>query len=320
MTRIFAGIDLGGTNTSCALAADDGGILAQQTIPTLSHEGPDAVLSRIATTLEGMANEMGERPQAAGIGVPGLADRAKGTTLFLPNLATQWRGVAVAPFLGGRIGCPVYLLNDVRIATLGEMTFGLKSNTGTMIFFALGTGIGGGVVVDGKLRLGPLGAAGELGHQTILPDGPLCGCGNHGCLEALASGPAITAEGVRLLLSGMAPRLYVLTNGRVDQVSPKSMAEAAGQGDDAIREAIVRAATYLGIGIANIVTALHPDLVVLGGGVAAIGALLLDTVRTTVRNRVRMFPVDEVSIQASLLGDKAGLYGGVALAMRGGDV
>jgi glucokinase len=159
-----------------------------------------------------------------------------------------------------------------------------------------------------------------LGHQTILPDGPLCGCGNHGCLEALASGPAITAEGVRLMLSGMAPRLYEMTGGKIADVSPKSMACAAATGDAAIREAIVRAASYLGIGAANIVTALHPDLVVLGGGVAAIGDLLLDTVRTTVRNRVRMFPVDDVAIEISRLGDKTGLYGGIALATRGGEV
>ena len=320
MARVFASIDLGGTNTSCALASGDGAILAERTIPTQSNQGPDAVLDRIASTLEALASEVGEGPQAAGMGVPGLADRANGTTLFLPNLPTQWRGVAVAQFLSARIACPVYLLNDVRIATLGEMTFGLASKTGTMVFFALGTGIGGGIVVDGRLRLGPLGAAGELGHQTILPDGPLCGCGNHGCLESLASGPAITAEGVRLMLSGMAPRLYEMTCGKVAEVSPKSMAAAAAAGDDAIRQAIVRAAGYLGIGAANIVTALHPDLVVLGGGVAAIGGLLLDTVRTTVRNRVRMFPVDGVAIEISRLGDKTGLYGGIALAVQGGKV
>jgi glucokinase len=175
-------------------------------------------------------------------------------------------------------------------------------------------------VVDGRLRLGPLGAAGEFGHQTILPDGPLCSCGNHGCLEALAGGLAITAEGVRLLLAGIAPKLYELTGGRIEEVNPKSMAAAAAAGDEAIREAIVRAASYIGIGAANMVTALHPDLVVLGGGVAAIGALLLDTVRTTVRRRVRMFPVDNVSIENSVLGDKAGLYGGIALAMRHGEI
>jgi glucokinase len=318
VARIVASIDLGGTNTACALASGDGAILVERTIPTLPHQCPDAILSRIASTLEGMAAEIGERPDTIGMGVPGLADRANGRTLFLPNLATQWRGVEVSQFLGTRIGCPVYLLNDVRIATLGEMTFGSTCKAGTMVFISIGTGIGGGIVVDGKLRLGTLGAAGELGHQTIVPDGPLCVCGNHGCLEALASGLAITAEGVRLL--GIAPKLYEMTGGRVEEITPKSMAAAAAAGDEAIREVIVRAATYIGIGAANMVTALHPNSVVLGGGVAATGALLLDTVRTTVRQRVRMFPVDEVSIENSVLGDKAGLYGGIALAMRHGEV
>lgn len=320
MERVYASVDLGGTNTTCALASGDGTILAERAIPTLSHEGPAAVLERIAAVVEALAGEIGQKPEAVGMGVPGLADRVKGSTLFLPNLATQWRGVAVAPFLCARIGCPVYLLNDVRIATLGEMTFGKRSPAGTLVFFAIGTGIGGGIVIDGRLRLGPLGAAGELGHQTILPDGPLCGCGNRGCLEAIASGPAITGEGVRLVRSGMAPQLQALTGGRTDEVSPKSMAAAAEAGDEAVRGALARAAGYLGIGVANMVTALHPDLVVLGGGVAAIGALLLETVKATVRSRVRMFPVDDVSIESSALFDKAGLYGGIALAMRGGQV
>ena len=320
MEDVFASIDLGGTNTTCALATGDGAILAEHVIPTLSQEGPDAVLGRIAARFDELTCETGQRPAAAGMGVPGLADRAAGTTLFLPNLATQWRGVAVASLLGSRLGCPVYLLNDVRIATLGEMTFGSGSSSGTMVFFAIGTGIGGGIVVDGKLRLGPLGAAGEIGHQTIVPDGPLCGCGNYGCLETLASGPAITAEGVRLLRSGMAPELHRLTAGNVDAVSPKSMAAAAEAGDQVVREAIVRAARYLGIGAANMITALDPDLVVLGGGVAAIGSLLFETVKDTVGRRVRMFPLDRLSIRNSALADKAGLYGGIALAMRGGNV
>ena len=187
-----------------------------------------------------------------------------------------------------------------------------------MLFFALGTGVGGGVVVDGNLRLGPLGAAGELGHQTILPDGPLCGCGNRGCLETLASGPALAAEGVRLMRSGLAPRLRELTEGSLDRITPREMAAAAQAGDEAVRHAIVRAAGYLGIGVANLVTALHPELVVLGGGVAAIGPLLFDTVRAVVRERVRMFPADGIRIEPSLLEDKAGLYGAIALAARRG--
>jgi glucokinase len=187
-----------------------------------------------------------------------------------------------------------------------------------MAFFAIGTGIGGGLAIGGGLHLGPLGAAGELGHQTILPDGPVCGCGNRGCLEALASGPAITAEGIRLVLIGQAPPLHDRVAGDWTRITPASMAAAAADGDAAVRLALVRASEYIGIGVANVVTTLHPDLVVLGGGVAEIGSLLLDTVRETVRARVRMFPVDGVRIERAALGEKAGLWGGIALAMRGG--
>jgi len=163
-----------------------------------------------------------------------------------------------------------------------------------------------------------LGAAGELGHQTILPDGPRCGCGNRGCLETLAAGPAIAAEGIRLMQSGLAPKLYELVEGDASRVTTREMAAAAQAGDKNVAETIVRAARYLGIGVANVVVVIHPDLVVLGGGVAQIGDLLFDTVRQTVRDCVGMFPTDGVTILPSALGENAGALGGIALAMKGG--
>jgi glucokinase len=212
----------------------------------------------------------------------------------------------------------VRLLNDVRTATLGELTYGHgQGQAASMVFFALGTGVGGGVAIDGVLRLGPLGAAGELGHQTILVNGPLCGCGNRGCLETLASGPAITAEGVRLLKTGLAPKLHELVAGDAGLITPKEMVAAAEAGDDAVRDAILRAAEYLGIGVANAVTILHPQLVVLGGGVAEMGAILIDRVDQVMRKRVGMFPTDDVRVVASRLGHRAGLLGAIALASRG---
>jgi len=318
MADIYVSVDLGGTNIACCLAGADGKILAESKTPTGSHEGPEAVVERMAQAVGELAEKVGSAPAALGMGVPGLVDVATGTTRFLPNLPTQWRDVPVAEMLSPRVGCPVYLLNDVRMATLGELTFGLGRSASTMVFFALGTGIGGGVVIDGKLRLGPLGAAGELGHLTVLPDGPRCGCGNHGCLETLASGPAITAEGVRLLLSGQAPKLHEIVGGDISAVSPRSMTRAAEAGDEAVAEAIVRAARYLGIGVADVITTLHPDLVVLGGGVAAIGTLLFATVRETVAERVKMFPTADIRIEPSALGEAAGALGGIALAMGGG--
>ena len=206
----------------------------------------------------------------------------------------------------------------VALATLGELVFGHGRTANTMVYFTLGTGIGGGIVVDGRVRLGPLGAAGELGHQTILPHGPLCGCGNRGCLETLATGPVLTSRGVWLLHSGRAAKLHEIVEGDPARVNPREMALAAAAGDESVRDEIITAAEYLGIGVANLVTALHPDLVVFSGGMSDLGPLLFDTVRETVRRRVRMFPPDDVRIERSLLADKAGMWGGVALAMRHG--
>lgn len=312
-----AAVDLGGTNIHAALADADGRVLAERITPTESHAGPQAVLERIAGVVGDLAQAAGRPPCALGMGVPGLVDLHRGITRFLPNLPTQWRDVPAAAILSGLTGCAVYLLNDVRTATLGELTFGRGRTSSTMLFFSIGTGIGGGVVIDRRLRLGPLGAAGELGHQTIQPDGPLCGCGNRGCLEALASGPALTGEGVRLLRTGLAPALHEITAGDGGRVTPETMA-AAAERDASVRAAIERAGGFVGIGVANLVTALHPDLVVIGGGVAAMGELLLAPIRRTVAERVRMLPVDGVRIECSALGDRAGIYGAAALALREG--
>jgi glucokinase len=184
-----------------------------------------------------------------------------------------------------------------------------------MVVFTLGTGIGGGVVIERKLRLGPLGAAGEIGHLTIQADGPLCGCGNRGCLETLASGPALIGEGTRLMKSGHAPHLYDMVEADADRITPRLLAQAAAAGDTSVREAVVRAARFLGIAVANVIAVIHPELVVLGGEVAGMGPLLIETVRREVRERVRLFPAESVRIEISALQDKAGLWGGVALAI-----
>jgi glucokinase len=312
--QVFASVDLGGTKIACALAGADGTVLMEERIATASHEGPAAVLDRVAALVGQLAARAAAHPAALGMGVPGLVDIRRGVTRFLPNLPTQWRDVPVAERLSVALGCPVFLLNDARMATLGEFAYGRGQAVDTMAFFTIGTGIGGGIVIDGKLRLGPLGAAGELGHQTLQPDGPLCGCGSRGCLEVLASGPALVAEGVRLLQSGLAPVLFDLVSGNIAAVTPKEMGAAARSGDAAVCQAIQRAASWLGIGVANVITTRAPELVVLGGSVAALGDLLLDPVRAVVRERVRMFPTEDVRIERSLLEDKAGLLGGIALA------
>ncbi|MEZ6110424.1 MAG: ROK family protein [Pirellulaceae bacterium] len=315
MAKALAGIDLGGTTIKAALAGTDGMPLVERSIPTQSHLGAADVLERIGQLIETMSSESNREVAAIGVGVPGLVDIATGITRFLPNFPGQWRDVAVAESLRARLKAPVRLLNDARTATLAELKFGhgVEQPNITLAFFTLGTGVGGGVAINGHLRLGPLGAAGELGHQTIRADGPRCGCGNRGCLETLASGPAIAAEGVRLMRMGLAPALHNLVAGNADLVTTREMAVAA-ETDAAIREAILSAANYIGIAAANVVTILHPDLIVLGGGVAELGDILTDTVTSVIQTRVGMFPADNVRVARSRLGERAGVLGAVALA------
>ncbi|UCF36547.1 MAG: ROK family protein [Acidobacteriota bacterium] len=318
MTRLFASVDLGGTYIKCAFADAEGNIKRSESVPTKSHEGAIKVLERMAGLITDTAQHVGEHPHAVGIGIPGVIDLHQGITKFLPNFPTDWNGIPVRETLEPKLGCPVYLLNDVRMATLGELTYGHGRESSTMVFLALGTGIGGGLVIEGRLRLGPNGAAAEIGHQTVLPDGPLCGCGNRGCVEALASGPAITGAGVRLLLGGQAPVLHEITGGDVAKVTTETMAEAVRMGEASVRAVVTKAADYIGIGIANMVTTLHPDLIVLGGGVAQMGEVLFVQIRKVLEERVRMVPTEDIAIKPSKLGPLAGTLGGIALAMKGG--
>ncbi|MFM7607154.1 MAG: ROK family protein [Prosthecobacter sp.] len=319
MSEVFASIDLGGTNIHAALTRGNGSLLAEVKQPTLSHEGPEAVVERMIAMIRGLTEQLAVTPLALGMGVPGLVDVGTGTTRFLPNMPTQWRGVTVRAMMEQALGFPVHVLNDARTATLGELVFGHGQSVSDLVFFTLGTGVGGGVVLDGKLRLGPLNAAGELGHQTVDPHGLPCGCGSHGCLETVASGPALTAEGVRLLLSGNAPRLHDLCGGDLNRVTAATVGQAAREGDTMLLKAIERMGRWIGIAAANLVSALHPRMIVLGGGVAQLGELLLEPMRQTLHARVGMFPTDDVEVRASQLGDRAGLLGGIALASRGAE-
>ncbi|WP_437226426.1 ROK family protein [Planctomicrobium sp. SH661] len=317
MPELFVGVDVGGTSVKFALAGADGKLVREGSIPTDSHEGPQAVLQRIGEYVKQLTAEAGVSPAALGMGLPGLVDARQGITRYLPNMTTHWKDVPAADILSRQLGCEVRLLNDVRMATYGELVYGHGRSVETMMFMAIGTGVGGGIVIDRKLRIGPLGAAGELGHQTIDPTGPLCGCGNHGCLETLASGTALAAEGIRLMLMGLAPALHDAVDGDPGKVTAEVMGEVAHL-DNPVKQAILHAASYLAIGIANVVVTIHPELVVIGGGVAKLGDLLLGRVRDDMQARVgRLFPVDNLRIETSQLGSEAGVLGAIALASQG---
>lgn len=318
--QYYTGVDLGGTMIKLAVGDGDGNILAEHSTPTDSHGGPEGVLGRIAQGAREVASKAGVEPAAMGIGLPGTVDIPNGKSVYLSNMPTHWRDVPVADILSEKLNYPVYILNDARVATLAELDFGVgrDSQSLTMIFLGLGTGIGGGVVVDGRLRLGAIGSAGELGHLIVEPDGRPCGCGGHGCLETFASGPALVGEAVRLLHCGQAPKLHEIVGGDVAKVTPRTMGDAAREGDEKIRIAIERAGRYLGVGIASLVAILYPDLVVIGGGVAGLGDLIFEPARRAVHEYVKMFDLGFLRIEPAVLGSRAGVLGAVALARRGG--
>lgn len=315
---IYGAVDLGGTGVKMALGSGQGTLKAEDKIPTNSHEGHEKVLQRIGRAVKDMQQKTGLVPKALGLAVPGTLDLLVGKSLFSPNFPGNWRDVPVRDILEKALSVPVYLLNDVRTATLGEYDYGWGKEANTMVFMALGTGLGGGVVADRKLHLGPIGSAGELGHMKVQQEGRLCGCGARGCLETLVSGPALTAEGIRLVLAGQAPKLQELVENDLNRLNPAVMGEAARQGENSVREVIRRMAGFLGNAIGNLAHVLHPDIVVIGGGLSGLGEMLLEPAREQMEKDICMMRPDSIRLEISRLGDQAGVKGALALARREG--
>jgi glucokinase len=285
------GIDLGVTNLKWACIEHDGEawqILGQGHVPTHSVEGPDAVIDRITGTAR---TAIGRWPsiETLGIGVPGLYDPLAGATRFLVNMPGHWTDIPVAGPVASALGLPVALINDARAFGLAELRLGAGRGADSMVGLTLGTGVGGVVAVNGRVHLGHDGTAGEVGHQTIDPDGPSCNCGNHGCLEAFARADRI-AEACG-----------------TDTV--EAAVEAASAGDARALEGLASVGRYIGIGIANMITIISPDRVVIGGGIAAAGPLLLDPIRAEIARRVLTTNLSDVEIVTAELGTWAGAIG-----------
>lgn len=316
----YIGCDLGGTNLRAAIVdVESGSVLHQMTIPTLAREGHEAVMKRMAELFLQIIQSAGMRKDeigGIGIGVPGVLDLEKGETLFLPNLPGTWSHVPLQATMQSYTALPTSLLNDVRSITNGEWRFGAGRGVDTVAVFAIGTGIGGGLVVNSQLHLGIGGTGGELGHMMIDFNGPRCGCGNHGCLEAYASAPAIAAMGMKAVAQGLTTRIGEMCEYDLNRITSKLIAQAAREGDEIAKDIFDKAGFYLGVAAANICVALGPRRIVIGGGVSRAGDLLLDPIRRTLRERVTVMPVEQVEVVPSKLGDNAGVIGVACWAAR----
>lgn len=309
---LVGAIDLGGTKILSLVLDERGAVRSEDLRPTDAADGPDAVLKRMSDSLQAaLQNAGGGTLRAAGLAVPGPVDTVRGVVAQAPNLP-GWRNVPVGKRLHELLGCPIVVENDANAAAWGEFTAGAGAGCRHMIFLTISTGIGAGLILDGRLYRGANGAAGELGHVPLLPDGPICGCHARGCLETLASGTAIARDAKEAVADGEAPLLERLAGG--EPVTAALVNEAAEQGERVAIDIIDRAARYLGSGLVAFVNIFNPDVIVLGGGTAKIGARLLDPATEELRTRAVRPSRDHVRILPAALGDRAGALGAAALA------
>jgi len=315
---LIVGIDLGGTQFRVCLADATGTIIRRQRWDTNAQAGPSAVIERMeAAVRETVAPEGLARVAGIGVGAPGPLNPWQGVVLGAPNLP-GWNAVPLRDMMQNGLGVPVYLGNDANLAALGELYFGAGQGLRNIVYITVSTGVGGGVISDGHLLLGANGLAGEIGHMTIEANGPRCACGNLGCLEALASGTAIAREARARLATGTQTAMRDLAHGDPERVTAVLVEQAARQGDAVAAAILHTAATYLGIGVVNVLHLFDPEMVIIGGGVSQAGELVFDPVFEVVQQRAMLPYRARTRIVRAQLADDAGLMGALALVMSEG--
>ena len=311
--RFVLGIDIGGTNLVVGSVAEDGArILATASEQTHAEAGAKDVLERLVCLAESaIAATRREAPDAeilgVGVGAPGPLDTKRGIVLLTPNLG--WVNLPLRQIIHERLGLPAWLDNDANCAVLGEWWVGAARGAKTAIGITIGTGIGGGLILDGKLYHGASDVAGEIGHTTIDTEGRRCKCGNYGCLEAYASGPNIALRAVEEIEAGAVSRLASLVGGDLTKITAQTVYQAAADGDDLALEVVNDTAKFLGVGIGNLLNVFNPEVVVVCGGVTLAGDHLFVPLQREVARRAFKPAVAACRIVPGELAGTAGVYG-----------
>ncbi len=307
-------VDLGGTKIVAAVVLPDGKIISRKYCLALADKGPEAVIDRLlsaANSAMSQAKLKTSELTEIGIAAAGILDVEEGIITTSPNLP-NWHDVPLRNIVADRLGITTYIINDANAAALGEHRFGAGKGVDNLIYLTVSTGIGGGIIIGGRLYSGSDGCAGEIGHMTIEAHGPQCKCGNFGCLEVLASGTAMAKEAAECLSQGETSSILDFAEGRFENITAETVALAARQGDPIACDIVSRAASYLGIGLANLVNIFNPELIVIGGGVSKMGDMLLEPARKVIKERAFQLPVRRVRIVRARLGSNAGILGAVA--------
>jgi glucokinase len=317
----IVGVDLGGTNIVVGVLPLDGGggtVLARHDLPTEAQRGAKFVVDRIVGLIEQcmadvLAEHGGVREDFAGVGIgsPGPLNRATGTVINTPNLG--WRNFPLRDLIANAVRLPATLDNDANCATYGEWWLGAGREVDSLVGLTLGTGIGGGIVLNGEIFHGASDAAGEIGHMTIEANGRKCKCGNYGCLEAYASGPAIALRAVEGIEAGAESLLPALVNGRLEDITAATVYEGVVLGDPYANEVMRETAKILGAGIANMINVLNPEMIVIAGGVTRAGDHLFSPLRAEVRRRAFRSAQEACEIVSAQLPGTAGVIGAIAV-------
>jgi glucokinase len=308
-------VDLGVTSIKVGVVPYDGGnVLGMRSMPTNSDHGAKFVVDRMVEMIRGCMQDAAREENipeegfiGIGLGSPGPLDRKTGTVIETPNLG--WRNFPLRDLISNSIGLEAELDNDANCATIGEWWMGAGQGVQTLIGVTLGTGIGGGIVLDGRVFHGAADVAGEVGHMTIDSTGRKCKCGNYGCLEAYASGPAIAARAIEGLETGDTSILPSLVNDDLSRITAETVYEAIVAGDLYAKEVMRETAKFLGVGLANLINILNPGMVVISGGVTQAGEHLFEPLRAQIRRRAFRHAEQSCQIVSTTLEGKAGVIG-----------
>jgi glucokinase len=316
VSNYVVGVDIGGTKIYTALATIDGQVQAETKVPTIPSDKYEGVLNRIVETVEEVQRQAGVSGGLlrVGVGAPGPLDVASGIVHEAPNLG--WVEVPLKDSLEKRLGAPVYLDNDANLAAWGEYIYGAGRGTSDLVYITVSTGIGAGLVLGGRLYRGASYGAGEIGHLTVLPDGPECRCGNRGCLEAIASGTAVTRKAWRMIAGGGGKGILESAGGSIDAVTAATVGEAGLRGDPEAQALFVEVGYWLGIGVAGILNLLNPSVVVLGGGMVGSASLFWGALEEEVGRRAFKSARKSVSLTTAKLVERSGVLGAVAYALK----
>jgi glucokinase len=316
--KFIVGVDLGGTNIVVGALSEDGSReYAMRTEATRADQGADEVVDRMIRIIDTVIAETiavtGSKREAClgiGIGAPGPLDRERGIVITTPNLG--WNNFPLRDVIGERVGLEATLDNDANCATLGEWWLGAAKGARNVVGMTIGTGIGGGLILNGRLYHGSSDVAGEIGHTTIDVTGRRCKCGNYGCLEAYASGPSIAERAREALAGDTTSMLHRMVDGQLDRLTAATVYDAAQKGDEIALDVVRETARFLGTGLANLLNVFNPDVVVIAGGVTKAGAALFEPMNREVRKRAFRAAVDACRIVPGALPGTAGVVGAVA--------